>query len=325
MHAGQLTVDEETVRALLADQLPRWAGRDVRLLPQTGTVNAIVRLGDDLAARFPLQPGDPADARRDLAREADAARRLVGRLHVAVPEVVALGEPGHGYPLPWSVQTWLPGRDGSAVEPGASYAFARDLAALVTDLRAVPTDGRTFAGEGRTGRGGVVADHDAWVRTCLERSVGLLDVDALAALWERLRDLPRGPEPDVTTHGDLIPSNVLVRGGGSGARLVGLLDVGGSGPADPALDLVGAWHLLDDGPRTAFRRALGHGDALGCGDAQWGRGMAWAFEQAIGLVWYYRTSNPPFSAFGRRTLDRLLRAAPPAPLPPPTPLPPRLA
>ena len=89
MHAGQLAVDEETVRALLADQLPRWAGRAVRLLPQTGTVNAIVRLGDDLAARFPLQPGDPADVRRDLTREADAARRLAGRLRVGVPEVVA--------------------------------------------------------------------------------------------------------------------------------------------------------------------------------------------------------------------------------------------
>ncbi|GAB2594527.1 aminoglycoside phosphotransferase family protein [Microlunatus antarcticus] len=307
MHAGQLEVDEGTVRALLADQLPQWAGLEVRLLPQTGTVNAIARVGDALAARFPLQPGDAADVRRDLAREADASRRLVGRLRVAVPEVVALGEPGHGYPLPWSVQTWLPGRDGSVVEPGASYAVARDLAALVTDLRAVPTDGRTFVGERRTNRGGVIGDHDAWVRECLERSAGLLDVSALAGLWDRLRDLPRGPDPDVTTHGDLIPSNVLVgtRDGASGpgeARLVGLLDLGDCGPADPALDLVAAWHLLEDGPRETFR------EALGSDDATWARGTGWAFEQAIGLVWYYRTSNPGFSAFGRRTLDRLLRA-----------------
>ena len=125
---------------------------------------------------------------------------------------------------------------------------------------------------------------------------------ALTALWERLRLLPRGPEPDLTTHGDLIPGNVLVAGAGHHARLAGLLDVGGTGPADPALDLVGAWHLLDDRPRTVFR------DALGVDDASWARGAAWAFEQAIGLVWYYRTSNPPFSALGRRTLDRLLRA-----------------
>jgi aminoglycoside phosphotransferase (APT) family kinase protein len=312
MHAGQLEVDEQTVRALLADQHPQWAGLDVRVLPQSGTVNAIARIGDDLAARFPLQPGEPADVRRNLAQEADAARRLAGRLSVPVPEVVALGEPGRGYPLPWSVQTWLPGDDGSVVDPGTSYAFARDLARLVTDLRAVPTQGRTFVGERRTNRGGVIADHDPWVLTCLDRSAGLLDVSALAALWDRFRDLPRGPEPDLTTHGDLIPSNVLVTRTGvaarSEARLAGLLDVGGTGPADPALDLVGAWHLLEDGPRTTFRQALVLHDALGCDDEQWARGVAWAFEQAIGLVWYYRTSNPPFSAFGRRSLDRILRA-----------------
>lgn len=306
LHPGQLEVDAATVRALVADQLPQWAGLDVRLLPQTGTVNAIARIGDDLAARFPLQPGAPDEVRRNLAREADAARRLHGRLHVGVPEVVALGEPGHGYPLPWSVQTWLPGSDGASVDPGASYAFATDLATLVTDLRAVPTEGRTFVGEQRTGRGGVVADHDEWVRTCLERSAGLLDVPALSASWDRFRVLPRGAEPDVTTHGDLIPANVLVAATGAGAgpdaRLAGLLDVGGTGPADPALDLVAAWHLLDDGPRAAFRAALG------VDDAQWERGLAWAFEQAIGLVWYYETSHPAFSAFGRRSLGRILDA-----------------
>jgi aminoglycoside phosphotransferase (APT) family kinase protein len=302
LHPGQLEVDAETVRALVVDQLPELAGLPVRLLRQAGTVNAVARLGDDLAARFLLQPAPYADVRRGLEREADVARSLAGRLGVPVPQLVALGEPGHGYPLPWSVQTWLPGTDGSVADPGASAAFARDLAALVVDLRSVPTGGRTFVGERRTNRGGTIADHDAWVQTCLARSAGLLDVAALAGLWDRLRELPRGAGPDVTTHGDLIPGNVLVEGRGAGARLAGLLDVGGTGPADPALDLVGAWHLLDDGPRATFR------EVLAPDDTEWERGVAWAFEQAVGLVWYYRTSNPPFSAFGRRTIDRILRA-----------------
>ena len=227
MHEGQLEVSEQTVRALLADQLPAWAGSEVRMLPQSGTVNAIARIGDDLAA-------------------------------------------------------------------------------LVTDLRAVPTEGRTFAGERRTGRGGVIGDHDPWVRVCLQRSTGLLDVAALTSHWDGFRTLARGPEPDVTAHGDLIPGNVLVTrsptSDGREARLAGLLDVGGTGPADPALDLVAAWHLLDDGPRTAFRAALG------LDDEAWARGAAWAFEQAIGLVWYYRTSHPAFSALGRRTLERIVRS-----------------
>ena len=304
MHPGQLSVTVDQVRALVVDQLPAYADRPVRLLPQTGTVNAIARLGDDLAARFPLQGDDAGAVRAGLEGEAAAARRLDGRVRVAVPVPVALGEPGHGYPLPWSVQTWLEGTDANAVDPAGSGSFARDLAGLVADLRAVPTGGRTFVGERRTNRGGTVADHDAWVRTCLDRSAGLLDVAALRALWEGLRDLPRGSDPDVTTHGDLIPGNVLVAGSGRDARLAGLLDVGGTGPADPALALVGAWHLLDDGPRATFR------SGLGVGDPEWARGAAWAYEQAIGLVWYYRTTNPVMSRLGERTLDRILRAEP---------------
>jgi len=42
---------------------------------------------------------------------------------------------------------------------------------------------------------------------------------------------------------------------------------------------------------------------------QWLRGAAWALQQAMGLIWYYRTSNPVSSELGRSTLDRLLNDA----------------
>ena len=38
------------------------------------------------------------------------------------------------------------------------------------------------------------------------------------------------------------------------------------------------------------------------------RGMAWAFQQAMGLVWYYLDSNPTMSRWGMRTLDRMVDA-----------------
>lgn len=98
------------------------------------------------------------------------------------------------------------------------------------------------------------------------------------------------------THGDLIPGNVLVPDG----RLARVLDVGGLGPADPALDLVAAWHLLDQEPHEVLR------DDLHCSDLEWSRGAAWAFEQAIGLVWYYADTNRTMSRTGRRTLQRIL-------------------
>ena len=138
---------------------------------------------------------------------------------------MALGEPGVGYPLPWSVQTWLSGVPATDDDPGGSVAFARDLAELIQDLRAVDTRGRTFTG---TNRGGDLRAHDAWMEVCFDRSTELLDVPALRRLWSVLRDLPRAT-PDVMTHGDLIPGNVLVQDG----RLAGVIDVGDSGRPTP--------------------------------------------------------------------------------------------
>ena len=287
MHPGQLSVTPETVRGLVDDQFPQWRDLPVRALPSQGTVNALFRLGDALLARFPLVPRD--DIREWLAAEAHAARKLHGRTRFATPEPVAIGEPGPGYPLPWSVQTWVPGT--VATPDGHTEAFAHDLAEFIHGVRAIDTRGRRFAGDGR---GGHLPDHDGWMETCFKHSEGLLDVDRLRRLWAELRELPR-EDDDVMTHGDLIPGNLLVAQG----RLTGVIDVGGLGPADPALDLVAAWHLLDPEPREAFRADLGSSEL------EWARGAAWAFEQAMGLVWYYADSNPAMSRTGRRTLERI--------------------
>ena len=292
MHADQLTVTPATVRGLVDRQFPAWRGLAVEPVSSEGTVNGIFRFGDRLAARFPLRPGDVGSIRRGLEAEADAARQLLGRTWFPVPEPVAVGEPGPGYPLPWAVQTWLAGTTASVVDPGGSGGFAEDLAEFVRDVRSIGTGGRTFAGGGR---GGDLRSHDEWMETCFRNSAGLLDVARLRTLWRRLRELPR-EAADVLTHGDLIPGNVLVSGG----RLAGILDVGGLGPADPALDLVGGWHLLEAGPRRLFR------DRLGCDDLEWERGKAWAFEQAMGAVWYYADTNRAMSRMGRRTLHRIL-------------------
>lgn len=299
MHANQLTVSPETVRGLVDSQFPQWRGMTIRSVASQGTVNAIFRVGDDLAARFPLQSTDVEAARRWLRAEAEAAGALVGHTRFPTPEPVALGEPGPGYPLPWSVQTWMPGVVASDDDPGESVAFAHDLAEFIKDVRTIDTRGRTFRGGGR---GGHLRSHDTWMAACLRNSEQILDVALLRRLWTVMRDLPRGNTRDVMNHGDLIPGNVLVSGG----RLAGVLDVGGLGPADPALDLVAAWHLLEAGPRQVLR-----GD-LGCDDLEWRRGKAWAFEQAMGAVWYYWDTNPAMSQMGRRTLERIIADDPSA-------------
>ena len=295
MHPDQLSVKVETVQELVANQFPEWSGLPIIGIASQGTVNAMFRIGDQLVARFPLQPAAVDETRRWLESEAEAARELLGRTPFATPEPVAIGEPGIDFPLPWSVQTWLPGTTATEVDPGDSVAFADDLATFIKAVRSIDTRGRRFA---RPGRGGDLRAHDAWVQTCFQHSQNLLDVPRLRRMWAQLHELPR-VAVDVMTHGDLIPGNVLVSNG----RLSGVIDVGGLGPADPALDLVGAWHLLETKPRQVLR------ERVASDDLEWQRGKAWAFEQAMGVVWYYVDSNPVMSQMGLRTLSRIMAPA----------------
>lgn len=291
MHPDQLHVDEAIVQQLVAAQFPQWRDEPVHRIVG-GTVNAIFRIGENIAARFPLNPGDPSELSMELRNEATAMGELATVIQAPAPAHIAHGAAGDEYPLPWSVQSWLPGTVATPDSVARSALFTEDLVSLLRSLRAADTGGRRFAGRGR---GGDLRDSDEWMQTCLRESTELLPTGELRALWERLRTLPPSG-PDRMTHGDLTPANLLV----AGERLVGVLDGGGFGPADPALDLVSAWHLLDSEMRGVLR------ERLELSTIEWWRGAAWAFQQAMGLVWYYRDSNPEMSALGRSTLSRIL-------------------
>ena len=288
MHSDQIDIDADQVEALIHDQFPQLRGQPITELGATGTVNAIFRIGEGHAARFPLQAVD----RRLLEAEATASAEFHAHCPFPSPRPVGLGRPGHGYPLAWSVQSWIEGPVAGPSGLADSVDFALDLARLVAALRAVDTGQRVFDGRGR---GGDLREHDAWMEECFARSEALLDEPRLRGMWASFRALPPARR-EAMSHKDLIPGNLLVRDG----RLAGVLDSGGFGPADAALDLVAGWHLLDQQRRAVFR------EALEADDVEWRRGAAWAFQQAMGLVWYYEQSNPTMSALGRSTLARLV-------------------
>jgi aminoglycoside phosphotransferase (APT) family kinase protein len=295
MHDDELDIDDAHVGLLVAEQFPQWRSEPVERLRGSGTVNAIFRIGSGLTARFPLNARDAREVAIMLRGEASALDELADCISFAAPRHVAFGAPGEGYPLPWSVQTWVDGEPPTPSSHADSVSLAHDLASLIASIRAAPTLGRPFRG---TGRGGELWAQDEWVQTCIQRSVDEFDPVRLTAMWAALRMLPRH-DGDAMTHGDLIPANLLVGGG----RLTGVLDGGGFGPADPALDLICAWHLFETDARATL------GAALTVGSTQWLRGAAWAFAQAMGLTWYYRSTNPVMAELGRSTIGRLMRDA----------------
>ena len=85
MHAGELPIDADVARDLIDAQFPQWQGLHVRRVTSSGTDNAIFRLGDRLAARFPLQGADPAATRQELETEAAAVRELAAATRSRCP------------------------------------------------------------------------------------------------------------------------------------------------------------------------------------------------------------------------------------------------
>jgi aminoglycoside phosphotransferase (APT) family kinase protein len=132
----------------------------------------------------------------------------------------------------------------------------------------------------------------------MAKSADLIDVDAVASAWGECLTLGVAePVAAVWIHADLMPGNLLTRQG----RLAAVIDLGGAGIGDPAVDLMPAWNLLSREAREVFR------DGLGVSDATWARGRAWAIVQAIGALPYYVQTNPVMADTARATLAAVLQ------------------
>ena len=262
MHDDDVPSDASLVARLVADQFPSWSGLAVSPLPATGTDNLVYRLGDELVVRMPRISWAVAQ----VARDAEWLPRL--DLPVAVPEPVAVGEPGHGYPFPWAVHRWLPGTNPV---PGDHVALAHDLAAVVVALRSVE-DGPPSS------RSGPLHDRDSAVREALDAVSDEVDAAAALAVWEEALAAPLYDGPPVLRHGDLTCGNLLVQDG----RLSAVIDWGTMGLGDPAVDLVPRWRVCRGAGREVFTLAA---DA---DDASWARARGWALSIALLELSYYR-------------------------------------
>ncbi|MGW3997722.1 aminoglycoside phosphotransferase family protein [Amycolatopsis sp. NPDC004772] len=281
MHADQHTIDTGLVRRLVDGQFPRWAGLPLTPLASGGTVNAVYRLGTELTVRLPLTAGGAGD----IAKEREALGAL-GDLPVAVPAVVAVGEPAEGYPWPWAVHRWLDGFPALEGHP------APGLAEFVLALRANRAAGPPAH------RGRPLSTVDTAAREAiaeLSRTDEPFDAEAALAVWAEAVDAPQWTGPPRWVHGDLMPSNLLLRDG----HLSGVLDWATAGLGDPAIDLIPAWGLLTTDTRDAFR------DAVAPDDATWARGRGRALAMAVLQLPYYRHTNPVISANARYVLAEL--------------------
>lgn len=287
-------IDTRLVRRLVDDRFPQWAGLPLRPVRPGGLDHVIHRLGDDLSVRLPRHAGAAGQA----AKESRWLPVLAPHLPLAVPEPVAVGEPGFGYPWFWSVSRWLPGETATVEGLADSAADARLLARFLAALqRSTPRD----APERLAGEPLVLRDPDT--RAAIERLSDVFDPRALTSVWEAALDAPVWTRPPVWFHGDFHTGNLLTGAGGVSA----VIDFGTLGLGDPARDLMMAYTLMSPASRTEFRAELRSELGLEPGedDALWARGRGWAL--ATGLNGHaHAAAHPVVVAQTTRQIEQAL-------------------
>jgi aminoglycoside phosphotransferase (APT) family kinase protein len=206
----------------------------------------------------------------DLVGEVRWLPRLAPSLQVAVPDVVAVGQPSETFPRPWAVVSWVSGDLPLALDGSQQALLAESLGQFVQSLHEVDASD-VPAGPGHWGYrcGEPVTDTiDEWAEYAAAELSDRFDPTRVREAWRRLRDVPAATEAVCWVHSDLSEENLLTDQDG---RLAGVIDFGGIGVGDRSVDLLYAWSIFRSPAREAFRVASG------VDDETWTRARAWAF------------------------------------------------
>ncbi|MCT2594656.1 aminoglycoside phosphotransferase family protein [Streptomyces sp. N2-109] len=271
--SDELAIDAGLVRRLLAAQFPQWAELPLNEVRLSGMDNATFRLGEEMSVRLPRFPRWVGQ----VAREHRWLPWLAPQLPLPVSEPLGRGEPGEGYPFPWSVYRWLEGEAVSADGLADPVRTATELAGFVAALQRIDPTGGPGPEWSNAYRGVPMGDPrdslatEARVRPKIAELEGMVDTDAVTAVWEAALAAPAWEDQPVWVHGDLATGNLLAVDG----RLSAVIDFGTLAVGDPAVDLLPAWKFLPDEARGVFR------EAVGVDDATWARGRGWALAGSL--------------------------------------------
>lgn len=266
-------IDTGLVRRLLLAQFPQWAGLRISPVPLSGMDNATFRLGEDMSVRLPRY----ARWVGQVEREHRWLPQLAPHLPLPVSEPLAMGKPAEGYPLPWSVYRWREGETATTEGLTDPSRTATQLAEFISVLQKVDPTGGPGPEWSNAFRGVPMGDErdslasEARVRPKIAKLKGIVDTDAVTAVWEAALAAPAWDRPPVWIHGDLATGNLLAVGG----QLSAVIDFGTLAVGDPAVDLLPAWKFLPAEARGVFRAALD------VDDATWARGRGWALAGSL--------------------------------------------
>lgn len=282
LHVDEVEIDEDLVRRLVDHQFPDWA--HLALAPAGhGTDNRMLRLGDDLVVRLPRKAATAAD----VDKEQKWLTRLAPYLPLKVPEPVAVGRRGDGYPFSWSVYQWVDGAELNPDHVEDPTRLGRDLAGFVRALHGIDLMGARREVPLLSYRGGSLRDLSRWTSGNLAACSGLeeldLDWNSLESIWQGAMELDEPRVPHTWMHTDLKPSNLLVQND----ALVGVVDFGGLSVGDPTCEHAATWDLPPEA-RHAYA------DELNLDRSTRLRARGWALAISLSGVPYYWSTWPGF-------------------------------
>ena len=288
---AEVDIDVKLVRRLVATQFPVWAELEIRPVANGGWDNRTFHLGSTMSVRLPS--AEPYAAQ--VAKEQLWLPRLAPQLPLPIPEPLACGGPGEGYPWAWSVYRWLPGAAATVAGLRDLDQFARDLAGFLDALQRADTAGGPPAGQHNFFRGGDLSVYDTQMHESLTVLAGTLDTHPVRRVWEAAL-ASRWSKAPVWLHGDMAAGNLLLRDG----RLSAVIDFGCSATGDPACDLAIAWTFLDEPAARIFR------ESLTLDDATWMRGAGWTLWKALLEIRRLQERRPEEASRWRSIVSRVL-------------------
>ncbi|WP_203819283.1 aminoglycoside phosphotransferase family protein [Paractinoplanes ferrugineus] len=288
---GRAGIDVALVERLVAGQFPQWAGLPVAPVEVDGWDNRTYRLGTTMTVRLPTAEGYVAA----VAKENEWLPRLAPQLPVAVPRILGQGQPGEGYPYPWSVRGWLAGETASRGRVADRAKFAASVAGFLRALQRCDTSGAPVAGRHSWYRGASPEHYDDETRRCLAALAGVVDTERATRVWEAALAAEWRGSP-VWFHGDIAAGNLLVSGG----ELVAVIDFGTSGVGDPACDLVIAWTDFAGESRRVFRSEVAQ-DA-----GTWARARGWLLWKSLLVLSEILGTDPAQEAVQQRLITEVL-------------------
>ncbi|MGP3921448.1 phosphotransferase [Nonomuraea sp. 10N515B] len=201
---GRAGITADLVRQLIAAQFPQWEDLPIAPVPVDGHDNRTYRLGESMTVRLPTAEGYvPA-----VEKESVWLPRLAPHLPVAIPPILATGEPGEGYPYPWSVRGWLEGETAHPARIDDMPSFAVQVAEFILALQRCDATGGPPAGAHSFYRGASLTHYDEETRRCLAALEDHLDVGPAAEVWQAALDSSWAGYP-VWFHGDIAEGPLL--------------------------------------------------------------------------------------------------------------------